>query len=51
MQESGFEELEACVLRMKNTAAHYILMRPILDLCEETVQILGMWVVKRWWEK
>ena len=22
-----------------------------MDLCEETVQIPGMWVVKRWWEK
>ena len=26
-------------------------MRPILDLCEETVQITGMWVLKRWWEE
>ena len=51
MQEAGFEEVEACVLRRQNTAAQYIVMRPILDLCEETVQILGMWVVKRWWEK
>ena len=26
-------------------------MHPILELFEETVQILGMWVVKRWREK
>ena len=30
---------------------YYILMRLIMDLFEETVQIPGMWVVKRWWEK
>ena len=46
IQEAGFEEVEACVLRSQNTAAQYILMRPILDLCEETVHIQGMWVVK-----
>ena len=51
MQEAGFEEVDAFVLRMQNTAAQYIAMRQIMDLCEETVQILGMWVVKRWWEK
>ena len=51
MKDVGFEEVEACVLRRHNTAAQYIVMRPILDLCEETVQITGMWVVKRWWEK
>ena len=51
MKEAGFEEVEACVLRRHNTAAQYIAMRPILDLCEETVQITWMWVMKRWWEK
>ena len=51
MQEVGFEEMEACVLRRQNTAIEYIVMCPILDLYEETVQIPGMWVVKRWWEK
>ena len=51
MQEAGFEEVEACVLRRQNTAAQYIAMHPILDLCKETVQIPGMWVVKRWWDK
>ena len=51
MQEMGFEGVEACVPRRQNTAAHYIAMRPVLDFCEETVHITGMWVVKRWWEK
>ena len=47
----GFEEVEECVLRRYNVAAYYIAMRLILELCEETVQILGMWVVKRGREK
>ena len=51
MQEAGFEEVEACVIRRQNTAAQYITMLPIMDLCEETLYITGMWVVKRWWEK
>ena len=51
MQEAGFEEAEACVIRMQNTDAQYFEMRPILDLCEETLHITVMWVVKRWQEK
>ena len=51
MQEAGFEEVEACVLRRQNTASRYIAMNPILDLRKETLQIPGMWVVKRWWYK
>ena len=51
MQEAGFEEVEACVLRIHNTAAQYIEMCQIMDLCKETVQIPGMRVVKRWLEK
>ena len=51
MQEAGFEEVEAGVLRRQNTAAEYIVMQPVLDLCKEMVRITGMWVVKRWWEK
>ena len=26
-------------------------MRPIMDLCEETVQMAGAWVANRWWEQ
>ena len=51
MQEAGFEEVEACVLMRQNTAARYIAMNPILDLCKEPLQIPGIWVVKRWWDK
>ena len=51
MQESGFEDVEACVIRRKNAAIRYIVMLPILYLYEETVQITGIWVVNRWWEK
>ena len=51
MQEADFEEVEACVLRSQNTDAWYIAMNPILDLRKETLQIPGMWVVKRWWYK
>ena len=42
--------VEACVQSMQNTATQYIAMRQIMDLYEETAQIPGMWVVKRWWE-
>ena len=49
MQEAGFEEVEECVLRRHNTVTQYITLRPIMDLCEETVQLSGMWVVIRWW--
>ena len=34
-----------------NTAARYISTNPILDLHKKTLQIPGMWVVKRWWDK
>ena len=26
-------------------------MRPIMDLCEDTVQMTGTWVARRWWEQ
>ena len=35
------------MLRSQNTAVQYISMRPILDLCKETVHMLGAWVAKR----
>ena len=31
-------------------AVQYILMRPIMDLCEEAVLRPGMQAYKRWWE-
>ena len=35
MQEAGFEEVEAYVLRIKNMIAQYIYIQPILDLCKK----------------
>ena len=51
MQEAGFEEMGEYVLKRQNTVAQYIVTRPILDLCEETVRMPGTWVAKRWWEQ
>ena len=44
MEEAGFEEMGAYFLKRQNTVAQYINMRPILDLCDETVQSSGVWV-------
>ena len=38
MEEAGFEEVGAYVLKRQNTVAQYIATRPILDLCKETVR-------------
>ena len=51
MQEEGLEKVDTCVIRRHNKAAQYIVMRQILDLCEETVRIKGVWAVKRWRNK
>ena len=37
IQEEGFEEMKAYVLKRQNTVVQYIAMRPILDLCKETL--------------
>ena len=31
--------------------AQYIIAQPIMDLCEETLQIPGTGVAKMWWEQ
>ena len=51
MAESGFEEIGTYVTRRQNTVAQYIATRPILDLCERSVQRKGAWVSWRWWEQ
>ena len=48
MEEASFEEMEAYILKRQNTAAQYIVMRPILDLFKKTVQRLGDWVARIW---
>ena len=35
MAETELQEEETCIFRRKNTAAHYISIRPIVDLCLE----------------
>ena len=44
MAESGFEEIGTYVTRRQNTVAQYIATRPILDLCERSIQRTGSWV-------
>ena len=38
-------------LKRPNTVAQYIVTRPILDLCEETVWWPGAFFVMIWWEQ
>ena len=49
MQDVGFKEVDAYVLRRQNTVMQYIVNRPILGFCKETVQRTGARVIKRWW--
>ena len=44
------EEMGAYVLKRHNAVAHYIVSRPILDLCKETVRRYGAGVYRIWWE-
>ena len=46
MQEAWFEDMEEYVLKRQNMVAQYIAMRPIMDLCKETVWMPGTWVGK-----
>ena len=41
MEEAGFEEMEAYVIKSENAVAHYIKMRTILDLCKDMVHRSG----------
>ena len=40
--------MESYVLKSNNTVVQYILTRPIIELCEETVRIPGTWIEKSW---
>ena len=51
MEEAGFEEMGANVLRRRNMVTQYIAERPIMCLCKKTVQSTGGWVSRRWWEQ
>ena len=48
MWGAGFDNMEAYVLINQNTVAQYIKTPPILELCEEAMWRLGMWLSKRW---
>ena len=49
MEEAGFEEIGAYILKWQNMAAQCIATRPILDLCKKIVQRPGDWVAWRSW--
>ena len=49
IQESGFEEMAEYEMKRKNMVAKYIVTQPIMDLCEEIVQMSGTCVKRRWW--
>ena len=49
MEEIGFEDMGEYFLKRQNMVAQYIVIRPVLDLCEDTVRRSGAWVARRWW--
>ena len=51
MEEAGFEEIGVYIKKRQNTVAQYILTRPIMDICEQSVRRPGAWVYRRWWEQ
>ena len=40
MEEAVFEDIGVYIKKRQNTVAQYIVTRPILDLCEQSVQRL-----------
>ena len=42
--------METYVFRRQNTAIHFIVIRPILDLCLVVESRPGLGMTKRWWE-
>ena len=51
MKEAGIKDIRTSINNRQNTVAQYIATRPILDLCEETNQIGGVRVSRRWWDQ
>ena len=51
MAEAGFKDIGVYVTRSHNTFVQYIATRPILNLCERSVQRMGAWVSGQWREK
>ena len=49
MEEAGFEDMGAYVLKRQNTVAQFIAMWPIMDLCKKPERRPGEWFSRRWW--
>ena len=47
MGEAVFEEMRAYLLKRQIVAVQYIVLRPILGLCEKTLQRPRAWVARR----
>ena len=51
MKEAGFKDVRTSINVRQNTVAQYIATRPLLNLCEETTQIVRARVAMTWWDK
>ena len=51
MKETGMVRIRTSILRRQNTAAQFIVTRPILDLCEKATRRPGARVSWQWWEQ
>ena len=51
MAEAGLEGIGKYVTRRHNTVVQYIVMRPIIDLCERSARRLVTWVSWQWWKQ
>ena len=50
LKEAGVVRIRTSILRRQNTAAQFIVTRPILGLCEVTERRPGTRVPRKWWE-
>ena len=51
MKEAGFKDIRTSINNRQNMAEQNIATRPLMDLCEETNQIGGARVSRRWWDQ
>ena len=51
MKEAGLTDVRTSINRRHNTVAHYIAIRPLLELCEGAKQREGARVTMRWWNQ
>ena len=50
-EEAGFKAMGEYIWRRQNTVAHFIAIRSMMELCEETEITPGAQVGMRWWEQ